>query len=248
MSSGLVEAYGIYMLLSFFLQYTNLYPLTIPQPQLIHVYCNNAGIITRINSTQATPQPRDTLCDDYPIFVEIHCQVQLLSPYQFAFHHVKGHQDQTKDHPLSIQEQMNIDCDAHASGMSPPPSDMDLYCHLPLPAGYSHLCIGTSMITQKVQHTLRDAATQQTYFDYLAGEFPGLTAPATDIHWPTIQYALKKFKSTEQCTISKFIHEWLPLQTRYQVASLSQDQLCPSCHQAAETVDHFLACPHPKRV
>jgi len=138
MSSGLVEAYGIYMLLSFFLQYTNLYPLTIPQPQLIHVYCNNAGIITRINSTQATPQPRDTLCDDYPIFVEIHCQVQLLSPYQFAFHHVKGHQDQTKDHPLSIQEQMNINCDARASGMSPPRSDMDLYCHPLLPAGYPH--------------------------------------------------------------------------------------------------------------
>jgi len=81
---------------------------------------------------------------------------------------------------------MNIDCDARASGMPPPPSDMNLSYHPPLPAGYPHLYIGTSMITQKVQHTLRDTATQQTYFNYLAGKFPGLAAPATDIHWPTI--------------------------------------------------------------
>jgi len=248
MYSGLAEAYGIYMLLSFFLQYTSLYPLTIPQPQLIHIYCDNAGVITQINSTQVKPQPHDTLCNDYPIFAEINCQVQLLSPYQFTFHHLKGHQDQKKDQPLSIQEWMNINCDACASSMPPPPSDMDLYHHLLLPAGYPHLRIGTLVITQKVQHTLHDIATQQIYFNYLTDKFPGFTTPATNIHWPTIRYSLKKFKSTERRTVSKFIHEWLPLQTRYQVASISQDHHCPSCHQAAETVDHFLACQHPNQV
>jgi len=137
----------------------NLYPLTIPQPQLIHVYCDNAGIIARINGSQATLQPRDTLHDDYPIFTEINCQVQLLYPYQFDFYHVKGHQDQKKNQPLSIQEWLNIDCDAHASGMPPPPSNMDLSHHLQLTAGYPHFGFGTSVVTQKVQHTLCDAAT-----------------------------------------------------------------------------------------
>jgi len=37
MYSGLAEAYGIYTLLSFFLQYTRLYPLTISQPRTIHI-------------------------------------------------------------------------------------------------------------------------------------------------------------------------------------------------------------------
>jgi len=29
-------------------------------------------------------------------------------------------------------------------------------------------------------------------------------------------------------------------------AHLPADHLCPSCHQAVEIVDHFLACPHPR--
>jgi len=47
--------------------------------------------------------------------------------------------------------------------------------------------------------------------------------------------------------ISKFIHEWLPLETRYHVRSASTLQHCPSCHQQAETADHFLRCTHPAR-
>jgi len=66
MYSGLAEAYGLYMLLSFFLQYTRLYPLTILQPRPIHVYCDNAGVITRINSHQSVPQSQDTIHDDLP--------------------------------------------------------------------------------------------------------------------------------------------------------------------------------------
>jgi len=34
-----------------------------------------------------------------------------------------------------------------------------------------------------------------------------------------------------------------PLQDQYHVWSDSIDHLCPSCHHAAEIVDHFLACP-----
>ncbi len=51
----------------------------------------------------------------------------------------------------------------------------------------------------------------------------------------------------EQQIISKFIHEWLPLETRYHVQSLSEQQLCPSCQIHPETADHFLQCPNPDR-
>jgi len=111
MYSGLAEAYGIYTICSFFLQYTRLYPLMIPQPQTIHVYCDNAGVITRITSHNSELLPRETLRDDYPIFADIHHLMQQLQPFNFDFHHVKGHQDWKKDHQLSIQEWLNIDCD-----------------------------------------------------------------------------------------------------------------------------------------
>jgi len=56
---------------------------------------------------------------------------------------------------------------------------------------------------------------------------------------------MKHLNATEQCMIQKFIHEWLPLQNCYHVQSVSTNHLCPSCHQVAKTVAHFLVCPHP---
>jgi len=44
--------------------------------------------------------------------------------------------------------------------------------------------------------------------------------------------------------VTKFIHKWLPLQDHHHVQSTSELHLCPSCHQAPETTEHFLACPH----
>jgi len=47
------------MLLSFFLQYISLYPLTILQPQIIHIYCDNSGVIAWINGHPSVLQPQD---------------------------------------------------------------------------------------------------------------------------------------------------------------------------------------------
>jgi len=66
-------------------------------------------------------------------------------------------------------------------------------------------------------------------------------------YWPAIRLALRRFKATERRILQKFMHEWLPLQDRYHVQSTSTHHECPSCRQATETVDHFLACRHPAR-
>jgi len=123
--------------------------------------------------------------------------VTLLHPYQLQFHHIKGHQDQKKNQQLSIQEHLNIDCNTRAASLPPPLQDLDIRWHPLLTAGYPHLRLSTSVVTQKLQHTLRDAATQMAYFDYLTNKFQGITSPATDIHWQTLRYMLKKFKSAE---------------------------------------------------
>jgi len=247
MYSGLAEAYGIYMILSFFLQYTRLYPLTIQQPRTIHVYCDNAGVITRITNHTSDLSPRDTLRDDYPIFAEIHYLTQQLQPFNFDFHHVKGHQDRKKDHQLSIQERLNIDCDKRASQLPPPPSELDLQYNPRLQASYPHLCVGQQVITQKVQHILRDEATKPQYFEYLTDKFPGIRTPEQDIHWPTIRMALKWFSAADRRVLTKVMHEWLPLNASHQTSTAMQVHTCPSCHTESETVDHFFACRHPDR-
>jgi len=166
---------------------------------------------------------------------------------QAMFHHVKGHQKATADHPLTLPEKLNIDCDKWASRMSPTTMASPICVNPLLPAGYPHLCINQQCIIQHLQHTLRNAATNRSYYDYLLDKFEWTELPECIIHWPTIQLALKHFKATEHWTVSKFIHKWLPcLQDWHHVQSTSKLHLCLSCQQAPETIKHVLACPHLK--
>jgi len=58
---------------------------------------------------------------------------------------------------------------------------------------------------------------------------------------------MRKLTKPKWQIINKFIHEWLPLETRYHVQSLSEQQLCPSCHLHPETAEHFLQCTNPNQ-
>jgi len=75
-------------------------------------------------------------------------------------------------------------------------------------------------------------------------KFEWATTPAMTIHWAIICYVLQKFSSAKQHILSKFNHEWLPLQDHHHIQSSSPDHYCPSCWQHPETPDHFLACTH----
>jgi len=127
----------------------------------------------------------------------------------------------------------------------PPPSGMPIQINPALAAGYPHLLIHNQCITQHLQARLWDAATQQTYFDYLTEKFLWQQDPGQAIQWPIIHATLNCFNATNHHTLTKFIHEWLPLQDWYHVQSNSTDWLCSLCGQSAKTVAHFLACPHP---
>jgi len=136
-----------------------LYPLTQEHPQPLHVYCDNSGVIDHINNHPSLLYPLDTIQDDYPIFAKIHHHIVQLQPFSFVFHHVTGHQTKKSEWPLTIPEQLNIDCNARASKMPPPPHYLKLAHHPSNDAGYPHLCISNSIATQCLQHTLRDTAT-----------------------------------------------------------------------------------------
>jgi len=112
MYSGLAEAYGIYTVISFFNQYLTFYPLILPPPQTIHMYCDNNGVIEHLQNMLAYQYPHDGLQVNYPVFAAVQKQVTMVPSMHFLFHHIKGHQKETSDQKLTLPEKLNIDCDA----------------------------------------------------------------------------------------------------------------------------------------
>jgi len=95
-----------------------------------------------------------------------------------------------------------------------------------------------------IQHCLQDSATNMEYQNYLQEKFQWMPQISTTVDWQTHALAQHWLKQAEKQIISKFIHKWLPLQDQYHVHSTSVNNICPSCWQSTETVEHFLQCPH----
>jgi len=109
---------------------------------------------------------------------------------------------------------------------------------------YPHLCIKNQVIHWLIQHHLWDTATKADYFTYLQDKFGWEPEQLHDIHWPLVNWAIQQLDKLTQRIISKFIHEWLPLEMQsYQVHSTSILQHCPSCHQQTEAAEHFYGAP-----
>jgi len=94
--------------------------------------------------------------------------------------------------------------------------------------------IDNKVIHHLIQPSLRDAATQEEYFTYLQEKFDWEIQQIQDIHWPSVNRAMQWLDKLTRRIISKIIHEWLLLETRYHICSTSTLQHCPSCHQQAE--------------
>jgi len=247
MYSGLAEAYGLYTALSFFQQYCQYYPELLRNPRTIHGYCDNQGVIDRTSRTSPCSYRRDAISDDYPIYAELKHTIDSLQPITVMLHHVKGHQDTKSDRPLTLPEKLNIECDDRASRLEPHPDAVTFQNNPANDSAYPHLVIQKQIIIRRLQHNLRNASQTPDYYEYLRMKFSWPFEANQNVHWPSFQLALTRFKQTEHRFLTKYNHEWLPLQDRYHVKSLSIDQLCPSCKNEKETAQHFLSCPHPNR-
>jgi len=190
MYSGLAEAYGLYMVLSFFQRYLATFPLVIPPNLTIRAYCDNKGIVDRLNRQTKHLYPRDTIQDDYPIIGEIQQTIRNLEPILVQIDHVKGHQDKVKlDRPLTIQETLNIECDKRASDAMTTFPHTTPRTHPTTSIGYPHLILDGEVQFRKLQHRLRDAATAEEYQTYLQEKFQWTEDQYQSIHWNTFYQA-----------------------------------------------------------
>jgi len=137
-----------------------------------------------------------------------------------------------KKQPLSLKEHLNIECDTAAAKLNAKLTNQEIPMQHPqIPQGSPHLVINGEIITCQFQQRLQNAATVPNYHKYLQDKYKWSTDILTRIDWPVFTIAINWFKVSEQQTLQKFIHRWLPLQMWPQVQSLSTNKLCPSCRR-----------------
>jgi len=112
---------------------------------------------------------------------------------------------------------------------------------------HPYLTLRDQHVIRHVKQNLRDVYTDHAYTEYLTKKYKWKPSTHRNIAWQVLHIALNRFTPSKQQILHKFLHGWLPLQTRPQVTSTSEGKLCPSCKQQPEDMPHFLSCQHITR-
>jgi len=217
MFSGLAEAYRVLTALSFLQNYVNQFPQTFQKQPWVYLCCNNLGVITCINNeTNYLVQPNQMIQDEYGIYQTIKEIAQSLHPANLQFVHVLGHQDnQTKKKPLTLEERLNIKCNAAAIKMHSQLIPANYPKHHPFIAcTCPYLTISDNHIIWQTKQTTQDAYAIIKYNEYVTKKYTWNQAMLTNIVWQALHIAINRFTANQQQVLQKFIHGWLPLQTR----------------------------------
>jgi len=129
-------------------------------------HCDNQGILTNVTEmrSSAIKRPNDTTSDDFDLYAAI-CQATSHShPVCVTFHHIKGHQDKDPQRPLTIVEQLNVECDKRAKSYTSSASNHSTAYENPqILIAQPHLLIGNKTICRKVISALQMATSIPPY-------------------------------------------------------------------------------------
>jgi len=243
--SGRAEAIGLLTALIFLSYYILCYePL---QPTTVNCYCDNAGVITNINSTQEsqTQQPHDTTTNNRDLYIAIANTIQQCHPLIMRFIHVPSHQAKKKQ-PLTLVEMYNVECDKCAKKfvLALPVSSTSMG-NPTIEAAEPHLYIDRKLICHLYLPALRDAAALPANYDYLQEKLNWTQRDVQAIHWCALTQAIHGFHPSDQRRIVLLLNNKLPL-----CASKAHphpgSKLCPSCQREDEMPDHFFQCRNHK--
>jgi len=110
--------------------------------------------------------------------------------------------------------------------------------HIPLP-----LCLQW-IIVRKLQQALQDAAVMPNYHQYLIEKHNWMNQDCDNINWNVLPLAMNQFTTNDCQQLQKFLHDWLPLNSRHHTSKSATTTLCLSCHKQDEDFWHFLECQH----
>jgi len=191
--------------------------------------------------------PNATTKDDHDLYLEITATTQWCEPIDLQFHHVQGHQDTKANRPLTIPEQLNVECDKRAKQyVMTTPIKSTTYGNPALPTAQPHLRIGGKIICRKVHCCLRHQIATPTYYSYLQKKFTWNSHELTHIHWMILGSSLDSFNPSDQRCLVHFLNGKLPLHD-FKAHPHLGSHLCPSCQREPEDKRHFLQCNQPEQ-
>jgi len=116
MYSGRAEAFGLLAALLFLAHYIDSYRPTHFENTIFNCFCDNSGVITWITEKLDSSQvyPNNASANDHDIYTILISTTRRCAPANLHFLHVQGHQDTKANRPLTIVEQLNVECDRKA--------------------------------------------------------------------------------------------------------------------------------------
>jgi len=178
------------------------------------------------------------------VYVELSTLATKCAPLTPQFLHVKGHQDQKANRPLTIWEQYNINCNERAKGYTRSVTQSSTKLGNPaIPTAQPHLQIAGKIVCRNLITALRDATSVPPYLQYLKKKRQWTATDIRHVHWTVLNASLSKFKLEDQRQLILFINDKLPLCASKAHPHIGSP-LCPSCQRKPETPCHFLECNH----
>jgi hypothetical protein len=160
------------------------------------------------------------------------------------FQHVKSHQNRQKTkEKLSFPARLNVRADELAQNqrarMREPATKVTTEFH--------HLIIGKQYFTRDSQRWLIDAASRIPIRQYYHDKYGWSTTTFNEIDWDMQYKVLIRYGTNDQRRILKFVHDWLPTNSRLARERSSNTQRCKLCHYISEDAMHVFNCRHAKQ-
>jgi hypothetical protein len=237
------EGYGLSSALTFIHNLAKQFNLTLASHQTT-IYIDNMALIQRIEGYRTqTPVSRWNLHSDEVITKYAN---KLLADIPANIVHVHSHQDEGNDwENLSFSAQLNIMADEQASHhremMEGPADEVKNLMQ-------AQLRIGNMAIARDSQRNLIHAAGKIPLLEYYHDKWGWSQATFDAISWITQKKALDHFDINNQTRIQKFVHGWLPTQSRLFKEGAATSPKCKLCPKLYEDNFHLLDCQHPEMV
>jgi len=161
--------------------------------------------------------------------------------------HVQGHQDTKANRPLTIVEQLNVECDHHAKTYVLNTNSSSVAFGNPdIPEARPNIQIQGKIVCRKLLPALRDTLSAPAYCSYLKTKLNWNNNDIKEVNWPVLQTALDTFPPNDQRRLLLFVNDKLPLRASKAHPHFGSP-LCPSCQRDEEDLWHFLECTHSDR-
>jgi hypothetical protein len=214
----------------------------------ITVWCDNKGAINRASDSSRRIRCGRPYSDILRTLRSIRAELPLAATY----HHVKSHMDDTLSwEQLSLEQQLNCDCDALAKAsvtraleqaLEKAPQRAGL-----LPKEAVGLFVRQNKITSDPTNSLRYLLSKAEARRFLTTE-QGWTAEQFDsVGWDWLHQVLASKPVMFRLWLSKQHSNFCATGLQMKRCKLSDDDRCPSCWSCRERARHLCACPSDSR-